>query len=43
MAWNCFLLAEIRKVIKTGTLKGKIIGRGYKIKRKDLDNFIDEL
>jgi predicted transcriptional regulator len=35
--------AEIRKTIKAGTLKGKIIGRGYKIKRKDLDNFIDEL
>jgi predicted transcriptional regulator len=35
--------AEIRKTIKAGTLKGKIIGRGYKIKRKDLDNFIDKL
>jgi excisionase family DNA binding protein len=30
----------LREAIKAGTLKAKILGRGYKIKRPDLDAFI---
>jgi excisionase family DNA binding protein len=33
----------LRDAIKTGTLKAKIIGRGYKIKRQDLDGFVNNL
>jgi excisionase family DNA binding protein len=33
----------LRDAIKAGTLKGKIIGRGYKVKRQDLDEFIKNL
>ncbi len=35
--------ANLRDAIKAGTLKGKIIGRGYKIKRQDLDDFVNNL
>lgn len=34
---------SLRESIKAGELKAKIIGRGYKVKRTDLDEFIDEL
>ncbi len=34
---------NLRDAIKAGTLKAKIIGRGYKIKRADLDEFINNL
>jgi excisionase family DNA binding protein len=33
----------LRDSIKTGTLKAKIIGRGYKIKKQDLDEFVKNL
>jgi excisionase family DNA binding protein len=33
----------LREAIHTGTLKAKIIGRGYKVKRQDLDEFINNL
>jgi excisionase family DNA binding protein len=33
----------LRKSIDDGKLKGKIIGRAYRIKRADLDNFIENL
>ncbi len=33
----------LRDAIKTGKLKGRIIGKGYKIKRADLDNYIKKL
>ena len=33
----------LRDAIHEGSLKAKIIGRGYKIKRQDLDNFINNL
>jgi excisionase family DNA binding protein len=33
----------IRDAIRAGTLKGKVIGRGYKVKRSDLNAFIDSL
>jgi excisionase family DNA binding protein len=33
----------LREKIKTGKLKARIIGRGYKIKRSDLDAFAAEL
>ncbi len=33
----------LRDAIKAGTLKAKIIGRGYKVKRQDLDEFISVL
>ena len=35
--------ANLRNAIKAGTLKAKIIGRGYKVKRQDLDEFINSL
>jgi excisionase family DNA binding protein len=35
--------ANLRDAIKAGTLKAKIIGRGYKIKRADLDKFVSGL
>ncbi len=35
--------ANLRDAIKAGTLKAKIIGRGYKVKRADLDEFIKNL
>jgi hypothetical protein len=35
--------ANLRAALHTGKLVGKIIGRGYKIKRSDLDAFIDNL
>jgi predicted transcriptional regulator len=35
--------ANLRDAIKAGTLKGKIIGRGYKVKRQDLDDFVNNL
>jgi excisionase family DNA binding protein len=35
--------ANLRDAIKAGTLKAKIIGRGYKVKRADLDEFIENL
>jgi excisionase family DNA binding protein len=34
---------HLRDAIKNGTLKAKIIGRGYKVKRIDLDTFIENL
>jgi excisionase family DNA binding protein len=33
----------LRKSIDTGKLKGKIIGKAYRIKRTDLDEYIEEL
>jgi excisionase family DNA binding protein len=33
----------LRDAIKAGTLKAKIIGRGYKVKRQDLDEFVNDL
>ena len=33
----------LRDSIKSGTLKAKIIGRGYKIKKQDLDEFVKNL
>ncbi|MFB2834085.1 helix-turn-helix domain-containing protein [Floridanema evergladense] len=33
----------LREAIATGELKAKVIGKGWKIKRSDLDKFIDEL
>jgi excisionase family DNA binding protein len=33
----------LREKIKTGKLKARIIGKGYKIKRSDLDDFAAEL
>ncbi len=33
----------IRESIKTGKLKAKIIGRGYRVKRLDLDIFVKKL
>jgi excisionase family DNA binding protein len=35
--------ATLRDAIRSGDLKGKILGRGYKIKRLDLDDFIEKL
>ncbi len=35
--------ANLRDAIREGKLAGRIIGRGYKIKRADLDKFIDNL
>jgi excisionase family DNA binding protein len=34
---------SLRKAIKAGRLNAKIIGRGYKIKRSDLDDFAAKL
>jgi excisionase family DNA binding protein len=35
--------ANLREAIKTNKLKATIIGRGWKVKRQDLDKFIDGL
>ncbi len=35
--------AELRRAIKEGNLNARIIGRGYKVKRADLDEFIKRL
>ncbi len=35
--------ANLRDAIHSGKLVGKIIGRGYKVKRSDLDKFIKNL
>jgi hypothetical protein len=35
--------ANLRDAIKAETLKAKIIGRGYKVKRQDLDDFVNNL
>jgi excisionase family DNA binding protein len=34
---------NLRDAIHDGKLRAKIIGRGYKIKRKDLDEFVEQL
>jgi excisionase family DNA binding protein len=34
---------HLREALHAGRLKGKIIGRGYKIKRTDLDTYIKKL
>jgi excisionase family DNA binding protein len=34
---------HIREAIKAGKLKAKIVGRGYRIKRPDLDSYIKKL
>jgi predicted site-specific integrase-resolvase len=34
---------NLRKAIHGGTLKAKIIGRGWKVKRQDLDDFVNDL
>jgi excisionase family DNA binding protein len=34
---------HLRKAIHAGTLKGKIIGRGFRIKRTDLDAYVKKL
>jgi excisionase family DNA binding protein len=34
---------HLREAIHAGKLKGKIIGRGYRIKRTDLDDYIKKL
>jgi hypothetical protein len=34
---------NLRDAIKSERLKAKIIGRGWKVKKKDLDNFVDSL
>jgi excisionase family DNA binding protein len=33
----------LRKSIEDGKLKGRIIGRGFRVKREDLDKFIKKL
>jgi excisionase family DNA binding protein len=35
--------SNLRAAIKSGELKAKIIGRGYKVKRQDLDEFVNNL
>jgi len=35
--------ANLRDAIREGKLKAKIIGRGYKVKRADLDEFVEKL
>jgi excisionase family DNA binding protein len=35
--------ANLRDAIHEGKLKAKIIGRGYKVKRADLDEFVEKL
>jgi excisionase family DNA binding protein len=35
--------ANLRDAIHEGKLKAKIIGRGYKVKRADLDEFVNNL
>jgi excisionase family DNA binding protein len=34
---------SLREAIKAGKLKARIIGKGYKIKRSDLDDFAAKL
>jgi excisionase family DNA binding protein len=34
---------SLREAIKSGELRAKIIGRGWKVKRQDLDDFIKKL
>ncbi len=34
---------HLREAIKAGRLKGKVIGRGYRIKRIDLDSYVKKL
>jgi excisionase family DNA binding protein len=34
---------HLRDALRAGQLKGKIIGRGYKIKRADLDHYVKKL
>jgi hypothetical protein len=34
---------NLRDAIKSGRLKAKIIGRGWKVKKQDLDNFVSNL
>jgi excisionase family DNA binding protein len=34
---------HLREAIRAGKLKGRIIGRGYKIKRTDLDSYVKKL
>jgi hypothetical protein len=34
---------NLRDAVKSGGLKAKIIGRGWKVKRQDLDNFVSNL
>jgi hypothetical protein len=34
---------NLRSAIKAGSLKARIIGRGWKVKRQDLDEFINNL
>jgi excisionase family DNA binding protein len=34
---------HLREAVKTGKLRGRVIGRGYKIKRTDLDAYIKKL
>jgi excisionase family DNA binding protein len=46
--FDCRLLtglseASLREAIKSKKLKAKIIGRGWKVKRQDLDEFIKKL
>jgi excisionase family DNA binding protein len=35
--------SNLRDAIHSGSLKAKIIGRGWKIKKADLDSFVDSL
>jgi hypothetical protein len=35
--------ASLREAIKSKKLKAKIIGRGWKVKRQDLDSFVENL
>ena len=46
--FDCRLLTGLsdsllRRAVKAGTLKAKIIGRGYKVKRQDLNEYIINL
>jgi excisionase family DNA binding protein len=34
---------HLREAIHGGKLKGKIIGRGFKVKRADLDSYVSKL
>lgn len=35
--------ATLRDAIRSGSLKARVIGRGYKVKRQDLDDFVNNL
>jgi excisionase family DNA binding protein len=35
--------ATLRGAIRAGVLKAKVIGRGYKVKRQDLDDYVNNL